>query len=582
MMRSISPAICRAKSETPQADILAGEFEYLETTDTGVSYWHAVDAEHDRGASTNAKGTDRIVVYSQTAGDRTGWKIIGEADPVHGATSYDRFSAHMLRTTGRDPIDDTAAFARRLRAEGYGPPLDDCARIDEDQDQTQDAAPDDRDFWTARDELTHIRTYAQAQMAAPWATLGGVLARIICQVPPAVVLPDIINDEASLNLTLALVGRSGDGKGGSVAVARRAVDIGTPQFQVHTLGSGQGIAHGYGHWEPGKDGEPGGVVQHATSVMFNVEEVDHLTAHNNQNASTALAELRRFCMGEKLGHLYADRTRRIEIPAHHYRGAIVVGVQPARAGVILNDVDGGTAQRFTWWPTIDHNPPDIEPQRPEPWQWKMPPDIPEPSIFTGRRPLPICQAVRDAVREARRARNRGEGDPLDGHALLTRERIAAALGILNGHWGINDEDWDLAGQVMAISDATRAGVAAALAVTARVANTARAHAEADRDEVKEDRQDQRVARRLLDILHRGGDWANGSDLRRRLTSRDRPAFESAIANSSQRARSKVNPFHRTARHPAQGPVTGWSSNDRRSGVDRWPMATPARISSPLR
>jgi Bifunctional DNA primase/polymerase, N-terminal len=389
--------------------------------------------------------------------------------------------------------------------------------------------PDNEDFWTTRDELKHIRRYAQAQMAAPWATLGAVLARIVCQVPPAVVLPDIINDEASLNLTLALVGRSGDGKGGAVAVARRAVDIGTPEFQIHTLGSGQGIAHGYAHWESGRDGEPGRVVQHATSVMFNVEEVDHLAAHNNQNASTALAELRRFCMGEKLGHLYADRTRRIEIPAHHYRGAVIVGVQPARAAVILNDVDGGTAQRFTWWPTIDHQPPDTEPERPEPWPWKLPPGLPEPNPFTGRRPLEVCQTVWDAVREARRARNRGEGDPLDGHALLTRERIAAALGLLNGHWGITDEDWDLAGQAMAISDATRTAVAANLAATARVANAARAHQEADREEVKEDRQDQRVAGRLVGILRGAGDWVNGSDLRRRITSRDRQAFESAVA-----------------------------------------------------
>jgi hypothetical protein len=535
---------------TSWADILAGEFEYLETKGT-VDYWHAVDAEHEVGATSNAKGTDRLVVFSQTAGDRTGWRVHGSERTT---SSYDRFGAHMLLTTGQDPIDDTAArteFARGLQSRGYGPSTDDLPWINTSSNGQR--SHDDHPFWTARPELRHIRTYAQAQIAAPWATLGAVLARIVCQVPPAVVLPDIINDEASLNLTLALVGRSGDGKGGAVAVARRAVDIGTPQFQVHTLGSGQGIAHGYAHWESGRDGEPGGVVQHATSVMFNVEEVDHLTAHNNQNASTALAELRRFCMGEKLGHLYADRTRRIEIPAHNYRGALIVGAQPTRAGVILNDTDGGTPQRFTWWPTIDHDPPDIEPERPDPWQWKLPPELPQPNPFTGRRPLLVCQAVWDAVREARRARNRDEGDPLDGHAILTRERIAAALGLLNGHWGITDEDWDLAGQAMAISDATRAGVATALAASARVANSARAHAEADRDEVKEDRQDQRVARRLMDILRRGGDWVNGSDLRRRLTSRDRQAFESAITKLTAAGQIESEPIPQDA--PTSRPGT---------------------------
>jgi hypothetical protein len=82
---------------------------------------------------------------------------------------------------------------------------------------------------------------------------------------------------------------------------------------------------------------------------------------------------------------------------------------------------------------------------------------------------------------------------------------------------------------MAISDATRAAVATALAATARVANAARAHQEADREEVKEDRQDQRVARRLIDHLRQRDDWVTGSDLRGALASRDRKAFGSAVA-----------------------------------------------------
>jgi hypothetical protein len=270
----------------------------------------------------------------------------------------------------------------------------------------------------------------------------------------------------------------------------------------------------------------------ASLSSFTVEEVDHLAGHNAQNGSTTLAEMRRFSMGEKLGHLYVDPTRRVQIPAHTYRGAIAVSVQPERGGVLLNAAAGGTPQRFWWVPTIDHDPPDVEPDRPTPWRWQAPSadDLPPVELFTGLRPIPVCEPARTAIRDAQRARNRGEGDPLDGHALLTRERIAAALGLLNGHWGINDQDWTLAGTFMAISDTTRAGVVATLQAKARTVNVARAHQEADRDEVKEDRQDQRVARRLLDYLRRQGDWINGAELRRNgVTSRDRSAFESAIA-----------------------------------------------------
>jgi hypothetical protein len=405
--------------------------------------------------------------------------------------------------------------------------IDPPPRVNGNGEVARTSSLDDGDFWTARPELEHIRTYAQAQMACPLAVLALVLARVVCQAPVSVVLPDIIHDHASLNLTIALVGISGGGKGGATGVARRAVDIGTVNFDTHTLGSGQGIAHGYGHWD--KDART--VVRHAESVLFTVEEVDHIAGHNAQNGSTTLAELRRFSMGEKLGHLYVDPTRRVQIGAHTYRGAIVVSVQPTRASVLLDAAEGGTPQRFWWVPTIDHNPPDIEPGRPEPRAWRLPQsvDLPQVEPFTRLRPIPVCDVARVAIRDAQRARNRGEGGPLDGHALLTRERIAAALGLLNGHYGITDADWALAGNLMAISDTTRAGVVAALEAKARTGNLARAHQEADRDEVKEDRQDQRVARRLGDILRGAGAWMNGSDLRRRITSRDRQAFESAIA-----------------------------------------------------
>lgn len=61
-----------------------------------------------------------------------------------------------------------------------------------DQATTADATIEDDNFWTARTELAHIRTYAQAQMASPWAVLAVVMGRVVCQVPPRVVLPAII------------------------------------------------------------------------------------------------------------------------------------------------------------------------------------------------------------------------------------------------------------------------------------------------------------------------------------------------------------------------------------------------------
>lgn len=459
-----------------------------------------------------------------------------EASGLEVRRSYDPWGLHVaLNHNG-----DFAAAARAWR-QTHSKPRDDMAWVlDGATTATDPAEPqqvatglDHEAFWAARPELAHIRTYAQAQMSSPWAVLGGVLANVVCQAPVTIVLPNIIQDLASINLAIALVGRSGEGKGGATSTARRAVNIGPPAFDKHTLGSGQGIAHGYGHWESGKDGDTGHVERHADSCLFIVEEVDHLGSHAAQNASTTLAELRRFLMGEKLGHLYVDRTKRVQIAEHTYRGAFLVGVQPARAGALLGDADGGTPQRFVWLPVLDPQPPDTEPDLPAPIEWRQPPStaLPPPDgLYDGRRPIPVCDTAVTAIKEERRRRARGEGDPLDGHRLLCRERVAAALGLLNGHYGITDDDWALSEHVMAISDATRTAVTHALDAARQAANRGKALDEAERDEIKEDRQDQRVARRIADILRRNDDWMNHNDLRKRLNIRDRPAFESAVTN----------------------------------------------------
>jgi hypothetical protein len=49
-------------------------------------------------------------------------------------------------------------------------------------------------------------------MVGPWAMLGNCLARVVSSIPPNVVLPPTIGSHASLNLFVALVGKSGDTK----------------------------------------------------------------------------------------------------------------------------------------------------------------------------------------------------------------------------------------------------------------------------------------------------------------------------------------------------------------------------------
>ena len=310
------------------------------------------------------------------------------------------------------------------------------------------------DFWRSRPELELLHNFALARRASPWAVLGVAYARIVAATPPSWLLPPLIGDVASLNLFVALVGASGAGKGAGERAASAAVSFGdvTP-FNSHTPGSGQGVAHAFGHY----DAKAQTMVRHAIAAYFSLDEVDHLEGLFGQKGSTLRPELRRLFMGEALGHLYVDPTRRVEIAPHSYRASLVAAVQPERAGVLIDDAGGGTPQRFVWLPTT-YPHPDSRPLEPEPLEWRLP-ALPQAGPYI----MPVCYTAANAIDNAYLARARGEGDALDGHLLLTQEKVAAALALLSGGIEVGDEDWQLAAEVMAISLATRDGVAAVLA-----------------------------------------------------------------------------------------------------------------------
>ena len=98
-------------------DVLAGKFEHLHDKGT-ISYWHYIGADNDIGATTNAKGTDTLIVFSGTA-NGAGWDIF---DGNGKAPSYDKFSAHVQIEHGRSDTTTRTEAARKLRSEGYGPP----------------------------------------------------------------------------------------------------------------------------------------------------------------------------------------------------------------------------------------------------------------------------------------------------------------------------------------------------------------------------------------------------------------------------------------------------------------------------
>lgn len=386
------------------------------------------------------------------------------------------------------------------------------------------------EFWSSRPELSTIHQYARARRVGPWAVLGGVLARVVASTPPSLVLPPLIGGYGSLNLFVAIVARSGGGKGTSQATASDVFQpMGGEPFPDISIGSGEGIVHAYVHREQIEKGQAPEVIQHNHSVLFSVPEVDTFSAIAKRQGSTLAAEIRKVYSGEALGFQNADVTRRLHVGAHAYRAALVLGTQPARAVSLLDDADGGTPQRFLWLPALDPQAPDVPPELPEPIRWR-PPSV---EIVNGWRVVEVCDTAVRLIDDNRTATLRGEGDVLDGHALFTRLKVAAALGLLDGRGSVNDSDWHLAGVIMGRSDATRTAIRDHLAEQARRSNSERARARAEGELVAEQVvSNDRMSRAIKSIgqwLEKAPDGLTRSEIRKKARSAVRGYIDPALA-----------------------------------------------------
>ncbi|WP_100463191.1 bifunctional DNA primase/polymerase [Mycobacteroides abscessus] len=469
-----------------------------------------------------------------------------------GSHEYNRLVANGIGCALNRPIVDIKAEASRKYGTNH---RDTAGTFDNLTFQRAAPAVDDEAFWTSRAVLTDLRQYARARRVAPWAVLGYVLARAVCAIPPHVVLPALVGSEASLNLFVALVGPSGAGKGGASGAAKSWLRT-DPDTVIATLGSGEGMAKVYAYKQKPTSANPAWTqVGLESAVLFDAPEVDNLAALSARNASTLLPQLRSAYSGEDLGFSYADPAKSVRLCAYRYRLCLTVGVQPGRGSGLLDDADGGTPQRFVWLPTTDPDIPDEAPETPAAYELPIwPTNAGASKIALGAtsalglldvpakpgdlHTLTIPNVARTAIDEHRRKMLRGDTgtDPLDGHRLLCRLKVAAALMWLDRRTDeVSEEDWELAGIVMAVSDATRRSVVAALADKAQASNRARGRADTVRAVAAEEaRADldaeriERVAKNVVSILEDFGGEESRSNVRKKLMSRDRSIFDQHV------------------------------------------------------
>lgn len=384
-------------------------------------------------------------------------------------------------------------------------------------------------FWTARPVFEQIHQYAQARRVSPWAMFGGVLARVIAATEPHVQLPPIVGGPGSLNLFVAIVGRSGQGKGASQAAAASFLDINQGAlFDTITVGSGEGLAAAYVGRVKDDDGNMV-VQQHSESAMFDIAEVDTLTALAGRQGSTLMSELRKVWSGERLGFQNRDMTRTLPVDAHSYRASLIAGVQPERAAALLDDEAGGTPQRFIWLPATDETAPQRAPHTPGPWSWTAPNEYVIPTQGSTR-PMGVCEEAWAIIDSAQVARLKGEGNALDGHALFTRLKVAAALALMDGRGEVSITDWQLAGDVMKVSNRTRRECKDTIRQKSMDVNRARAEARAEANVVTADHTEQvqlnTAKERIIGKL--GTEWVSSSTVRAGISQSLREKFEQAV------------------------------------------------------
>lgn len=408
-------------------------------------------------------------------------------------------------------------------------------------------ATSEADFWKARPVLTHIQQFARSRRLSPWALFGNILVRVMANVPPNHVAPPSIGADGSVNLFTGLVGPSGSGKGTSSGAADDCVDLGEVYEAV--IGSGEGIARQFGYTQPAKSGNPAELIRTRDAVVLTAAEIGTIGAIQGRNGSSLLSELCKAYSGEALGRSNMSEERTVIIPAHSYRLGALVGIQPAKAGVLFDDTDGGTPQRFLWLPAQDADMPDVKPPEPPRLPNPLPPALRPTGAFAGlpgttpsRKRLTLPTIATDAIDRAAVQRHRGHSDALDGHALFTRVKVTYALTFLDGRLDPTDEDWNLAGAVMAKSDATRDACRKTIRDAANAQNINRGKADGVRAAVADDEKHFTAVKRVVKKIEAtlaDGDWHASSDIRRALRSTIRTAYDDAAASLELAARIEV-------------------------------------------
>lgn len=427
---------------------------------------------------------------------------------------------------------DASVRSARAYVEKEGPTLPETTRTRLAQADFEDVEEpeDEEDLWTASPQLRHIAQAADNIGCNPYALLSAVLTRILVQIDPEVQLvgseDGSVGSRAALNLGVVLVGASGQGK---TTIQEKSGELipGTARFEAKPS-TGQGLIQAYLEQRPDSEelrlkAEP--------KCLWLFDEIDTLAATAADKTSTLLSEVRTMLTGGMTGTKNATVSRQRHLPKRSYNFQMIVNAQPSRAGVLLNDRDGGTPQRFIWAAVNDPNRVlhvKDRPPWPGPLGWS---DVFTLMFAAGEPVVDIPQWLKDELLDYDfKVRREGiEGGPLSRNSHKNLLRLKVATGIAFLHENHRVEDWHvrLADTVLKSSYRVQQECEAIIAKTAFESKLAKARSETRVVELVSDEKLKHLTEIAVKKLKRAdGDWVQWKVLRPQYS--DRPVWEEPL------------------------------------------------------
>jgi hypothetical protein len=382
----------------------------------------------------------------------------------------------------------------------------DFADVDPDEDIVVN-------IWDKTPILMHVWTAAAAMGRNPLALLAVILTRVLAEVDPEVCLPGVrdgaIGRRNALNLGVALVGASGQGKTSYIEESVPLLLGDHDQTAITGKPStGQGLIQEYMEWD---DIAHENRLIHDPRRIFIVDEIDTLTSNGNESSSTLLSEMRTMLTGGLTGTSNATKERRRMLHAGTYNFQIVIGVQPTRAAGLLDGRDAGTPQRFIWVPVTDPKTAlrwDERPESPGSLNWNkdflLHFEFGEPIV---RYPDWLVQELKEYDYKISLETEEGGELSRHGHHNLLRLKVATAIAFLHQSHIVEDLHVEIADMILVASKRSQAVCERAVA---RAAFNRKKAAKSSDERVNEEIGKERLAKLVKNardaLLRANGEW----------------------------------------------------------------------------